>query len=70
MTENKEAYLNDLDVCEFGLLLPKLTGNESFEEMAVPSVYTLITNEWKTIDHNKNIHVANFKSENEENDYH
>ena len=70
MTENKEAYLNDLDVCEFGLLLPKLTGNESFEEMAVSSVYTLITNEWKTIDHNKNIHVANFKSENEENDYH
>ena len=45
----------NIDVLDFGIMLPKLTGSEEFDGMLVESTYTIVTMEWKHIDSLKNI---------------
>ena len=52
--------LTDIKIIEFGLMLPRLTGNEDLEDMAEENCYTIITSEWKQIDGNKNILLPTF----------
>ena len=45
----------NIDVLDFGIMLPKLTGSEEFDDMLVESTYTIVTMEWKHIDSLKKI---------------
>ena len=45
----------NIDVLDFGIMLPKLTGSEEFDDMLVESTYTIVTIEWKHIDSLKKI---------------
>ena len=51
----ENTSLQEESIIEFGLMLPRLTGKDDFEEMTEESCYTIITSEWKQIDYNKNI---------------
>ena len=55
-----DHLLQNITIIEFGLMLPRLTGNEDFEDMAEENCYTVITSEWKQIDENKNILLPTF----------
>lgn len=52
--------LTNIKIIEFGLMLPRLTGNEDLEDMTEENCYTIITSEWKQIDANKNILMPTF----------
>ena len=52
--------LTNIKIIDFGLMLPRLTGNEDLEDMTEENCYTIISSEWKQIDENKNILLPTF----------
>ena len=62
----REPKLSEINLCkiniiDFGLMLPRLTGSDDFEEMTEESCYTILTSEWKQIDAHKNIILPQFE---------
>ena len=53
--------LHKESIIEFGLMLPRLTGSDDFENMTEKNCYTIITSEWKQLDNNKNIIMPKFE---------
>lgn len=53
--------LHKESIIEFGLMLPRLTGSDDFENMTEKNCYTIITSEWKQLDNNKNILMPKFE---------
>ena len=56
-----EKRLSEIKIVDFGLMLPRLTGSDDFDEMTEESCYTIITSEWKQIDKNKIIKLPQFE---------
>ena len=61
--QNKEGYLKDLDIFDFGIMLPKLTGKQEFDEMTIQAKYTVITSKWNSINVQKTFEIPNFQYE-------
>ena len=59
--ERSNVVLENLDIFDFGLLLPRLTGSANFEEMSMKKIYTAITTEWNQIDQNRSFNLSSFK---------
>ena len=56
----EDITIDSINVADFGLLLPKLTGNDDLEEMSVNGTYTVVTMEWQQINRDGKFSIQHY----------
>ena len=60
--EKRHIDLKSFEIVAFGLLLPKLSGNDENEDMTENGIYTIITSDWTEVQQGKSFGFYNYNN--------